>query len=140
MDPPPSPKGFRKRWLDAASSPADRQESIARASADGGDTPSDGLVVSSINQDLTSGNFSKRQCCCVSDVGIEAAQKILRRPVTKMPWETGALAPIFTGKFPMQYSTDLPKMTLVGIEDIASDNPTNVASAGLGTIQKLDMF
>ncbi len=124
MDPPSSPKGFRKRWREAAAGSAallaseafsewdselhvDAEASVAETTVEAGDI---------------SETEVKRACSAFSDNGIASAFSVLRKPAIKMPWETGPLSPLFTGTFSFIQKTDLPSMPIVGIEDVASTN------------------
>lgn len=66
---------------------------------------------------------SKKSCSIMADDAIASAFQVLRQPVTKLPWETGPLAPVFSGKFPLQI---LPRLPLVGIQDISSQSRPTV--------------
>ena len=124
MDPPSSPKGFRKRWREAAAGssavlasevfsekdselPLDAEASVAETGFEVGDM---------------SETEVKRFCSAFSDNGVASAFSVLRKPTIKMPWETGPLSPLFTGTFSFIQKTDLPRMPMVGLEDVATTN------------------
>ena len=124
MDPPTSPKGFRKRWREAAAGssaglasevfsekdselPLDAEASVAETGFEVGDM---------------SETEVKRFCSAFSDSGVASAFSVLRKPTIKMPWETGPLSPLFTGTFSFIQKTDLPRMPMVGLEDVATTN------------------
>ena len=125
MEPPPGQKGFRKRWRDAASGNLAVDESSDAASEEVGKAFDSKTAVGAIVD--SSFSVSKKLCGNISDNAIASAFQVLRQPVTKLPWETGPLAPVFSGKFPLQISTDLPSLTRVGINDLSSSSKPSTA-------------
>ena len=124
MEPSSSLKGLRKRWRDAAASsqqPAEESNAASEEVEEATDveTPAGVTLESSFT-------VSKKSCNIMADNAIASAFQVLRQPVTKLPWETGPLAPVFSGKFPLQISTDLPRLPLVGIQDISSPSRPSV--------------
>ena len=124
MYPPSSPKGYRKRWREAAAgstavlASAAFSEKSSEQDLDAG-TSGAGSIVETVD---TSETDAKRLCSAFSDNGIASAFSVLRKPTIKMPWETGPLSPLFTGTFSFIQKTDLPSMPMVGIEDVATTN------------------
>ena len=129
MDPSSSPKGFRKRWREAAASShqllADRDASeLESERALDEEAPP---VNSSGDLTDVSDSDAKRFCGVIAHNGVASAFTILRKSVAKMPWETGPLSPLFTGQFNMQQKTGLLILPLVGIEDVSSKLDTKEA-------------
>ena len=119
MELPPSPKGFRKRWREAATAVA----SDSAGSESGDRNPSD--VEAPVDEDSAKqSDFSdvvaKRTCMAIADNAVSSAFTALRKSSVKMPWESGPLSPLFTGQFVLQQTTDLPQLPLVGIQDVSS--------------------
>ena len=124
MDPPSSPKGYRKRWREAAAGSAAVLASAALSEKDSEqdlDVEASGAesIVEAVDISETD---AKRSCSAFSDNGIASAFSVLRKPAIKMPWKTGPLSPLFTGTFSFIQKADLPSMPIVGIEDVATTN------------------
>ena len=124
MDPPSSPKGYRKRWREAAAGSAAVLASAAFSEKDSEQVLDDEAsgAESLVEAVDTSETDAKRSCSAFLDNGIASAFAVLRKPAIKMPWETGPLSPLFTGTFSFIQKTDLPSMPIVGIEDVATTN------------------
>ena len=122
MDPPSSPKGYRKRWREAAAGSAAVLASAAFSEKDSEQVLDDEAsgAESLVEAVDTSETDAKRSCSAFLDNGIASAFAVLRKPAIKMPWETGPLSPLFTGTFSFIQKTDLPSMPIVGIEDVAT--------------------
>ena len=124
MDPPSSPKGYRKRWQRLPLDPLQCwqvqlfSEKGSEQDLDAGTSGAESIVETV----EISETDAKRSCNAFSDNGIASAFSVLRKPTIKMPWETGPLSPLFTGTFSFIQKTDLPSMPIVGIEDVASTN------------------
>ena len=108
MDPPSSPKGYRKRWREAAAGSAAVLASAAFSEKDSEqDLDDEALDAESLVDAVDiSETDAKRSCSAFLDNGIASAFAVLRKPVIKMPWETGHLSPLSSFYWNFQFSTE----------------------------------
>ena len=123
MDPPSDPKGFRRRWREAAATSSAAMIDKGTSEVECDAAVDDEALDAETNADTVdmSEPDSKRVCIAMADVGINSAFTVLRKSVVKMPWETGPLSPLFTGVFSFQQKTDLPGLPHVGVGDVSTN-------------------
>lgn len=136
-----APRGLRKRWAggmhrNAATSAVSNYSPSLAESLFVDDVPGDSARSQHESAEVPTSDLDtvavKRFCSHSSMNAFNVALEVARKPTLKLPWQTGPLSPLFTGRFEFQPKMDIPQIPKVGIKDLSGSEEASSSVVGPG--------